>query len=154
MISQISIFNSTFDKHILPIIDEEVQALIIRKCRMDFKPNIEIFGVGLKSVELPYCHLIQLPLIHSQHLQKLNVSNNEICEIVEIVNKDLKLLDIRNNKIVRITRQIHNQNITILHQFISKKLDKSIISFPKCNYPPIIEIKSIINDSIRSWNNQ
>jgi len=77
--------------------------------------NVEIFGMGLKTVELPYCRLKHLPIIKSIYLQKLNVSNNEISEILELPNKGLKMLDIRNNKIVRITRYIHNQHITILH---------------------------------------
>lgn len=104
MINQVSIFNSTFDSHLIPKLSEEVEVLIIRKCRMDFKMSVEIFGMGLKTVELPYCRLKYLPIIKSQYLQKLNVSNNEISEILELPNKCLKLLDIRNNKIVRITR--------------------------------------------------
>ena len=57
---------------------DHVEAFIIRKCKMVFGISLGLDGRCLKIVEISYCNIREMPIICSDVIEKINLSNNLI----------------------------------------------------------------------------
>ena len=101
VITTLALNHCTLEKQL--VVPPTIQTLSIRNTHIDFP---SICGSSLKIVEMPSCSLLVVPDIKG-NLVKLNLNHNYIEEVRKIpCGETLKLLDIRDNRIKKIPREM------------------------------------------------